>query len=139
MLARSDLVFAALPHGLSQETAAACDAAGKAFIDLGADFRLDDPDTYKTWYGCDALYPALHQKAVYGLPELFRMKSENPDHRQPRLLSDQRRSRTGPGPAGWVRRDRRDRDRFQIRHHRRRARPLPDHPFPRLQRGLLGL
>ena len=72
VLARSDLVFAALPHGLSQETAAACDAAGKAFIDLGADFRLDDPETYKTWYGCDALYPALHQKAVYGLPELFR-------------------------------------------------------------------
>lgn len=63
VLARSDLVFAALPHGLSQETAAACDAAGKAFIDLGADFRLDDPETYKTWYGCDALYPALHQKA----------------------------------------------------------------------------
>lgn len=72
VLARSDLVFAALPHGLSQETAAACDAEGKAFIDLGADFRLDDPETYKTWYGCDALYPALHQKAVYGLPELFR-------------------------------------------------------------------
>ena len=71
VLARSDLVFAALPHGLSQETAAACDAEGKAFIDLGADFRLDDPDTYKTWYGCDALYPALHQKAVYGLPELY--------------------------------------------------------------------
>lgn len=69
---KSDLVFAALPHGLSQETAAACDAAGKKFIDLGADFRLDDPDVYQQWYGCEALYPALHKKAVYGLPELFR-------------------------------------------------------------------
>ncbi len=69
---KSDLVFAALPHGLSQETAAVCDASGKAFIDLGADFRLDDPEAYKAWYGCEAVYPELHEKAVYGLPELFR-------------------------------------------------------------------
>lgn len=69
---KSDLVFAALPHGLSQETAAVCDAAGKAFIDLGADFRLDDPNTYKAWYGCEVVHPDLHEKAVYGLPELFR-------------------------------------------------------------------
>lgn len=71
-VAKSDIVFAALPHGLSQEIAAACDKAGKAFIDLGADFRLDDPEVYKAWYGCEAVYPELHEKAVYGLPELFR-------------------------------------------------------------------
>ena len=35
---KSDVIFAALPHGLSQELAAQCDKAGKAFIDLGADF-----------------------------------------------------------------------------------------------------
>lgn len=68
----SDVVFAALPHGLSQETAARCVNAGKKFIDLGADFRLDDPDDYTQWYGCDVLYPELHEEAVYGLPELFR-------------------------------------------------------------------
>ena len=43
VIAKSDVVFAALPHGLSQDTAAACVKAGKKFIDLGADFRLDDP------------------------------------------------------------------------------------------------
>ena len=43
VLTKSDVVFAALPHGLSQETAAACVKAGKKFIDLGADFRLEDP------------------------------------------------------------------------------------------------
>ena len=37
----------------------------------GADFRLDDPETYKTWYGCDALSSRAASKAVYGLPELF--------------------------------------------------------------------
>ena len=69
---KSDVVFAALPHGLSQETAAACVQAGKKFIDLGADFRLDDPEEYTRWYGCAYTYPELHEQAVYGLPELFR-------------------------------------------------------------------
>lgn len=67
-----DLVFAALPHGLSQDTAAKCIKAGKKFIDLGADFRLDDPEDYKEWYGCDYKYPEVHNAAVYGIPELFR-------------------------------------------------------------------
>lgn len=67
-----DVIFAALPHGLSQELAAECDAKGKAFIDLGADFRLESEAEYQEWYGNSFLDPALHEKAVYGLPELFR-------------------------------------------------------------------
>ena len=46
---KSDVIFAALPHGLSQELAAQCDKAGKAFIDLGADFRLESEEEYKEW------------------------------------------------------------------------------------------
>lgn len=69
---RCDVIFAALPHGLSQELAAECDAKGKAFIDLGADFRLESEAEYQEWYGNSFLDPALHEKAVYGLPELFR-------------------------------------------------------------------
>ena len=72
VIRKSDVVFAALPHGLSQDTAAAGAAQGKKFIDLGADFRLDDPQAYTTWYGCEAKYPELHAQAVYGLCELFR-------------------------------------------------------------------
>ena len=72
VIAKSDVVFAALPHGLSQDTAEQCVKAGKKFIDLGADFRLDDPAEYEKWYSCEYKYPALHQQAVYGLPELFR-------------------------------------------------------------------
>ena len=75
----SDVIFAALPHGLSQETAKACADAGKKFIDLGADFRLDDPEDYTAWYGCEVRYPALHQRAVYGLPELFREEIRRTD------------------------------------------------------------
>ena len=69
---KSDVVFAALPHGLSQELAAECDQKGKVFIDLGADFRLENEEDYKEWYGGAYLDQELHKKAVYGLPELFR-------------------------------------------------------------------
>ncbi|MDR2909461.1 MAG: N-acetyl-gamma-glutamyl-phosphate reductase, partial [Oscillospiraceae bacterium] len=67
-----DVVFASLPHGLSQETAARCDRAGKLFIDLGADFRLESEEDYKEWYGGEFADKGLHHKAVYGIPELFR-------------------------------------------------------------------
>lgn len=72
VVAKSDVVFAALPHGLSQELAAECDKLGKCFIDMGADFRLESEDAYKEWYGGAYTDKALHGKAVYGLPELFR-------------------------------------------------------------------
>lgn len=72
VLEKSEVIFAALPHGLSQELAAQCVKAGKAFIDLGADFRLESEEEYKEWYGGSFTDKALHQEAVYGLPELFR-------------------------------------------------------------------
>ena len=46
-----DLVFAALPHGHSQRLAATILDRGIPFVDLGADFRLDDAATYERWYG----------------------------------------------------------------------------------------
>ena len=71
---QSDVIFAALPHGLSQDLAAQCDALGKTFIDMGADFRLEDEAAYQEWYGGEYQDKALHEKAVYGLPEFFREK-----------------------------------------------------------------
>lgn len=71
---KSDVIFAALPHGLSQELGAKCIEAGKKFIDLGADFRLESEDEYTEWYGGTFLDKALHKEAVYGLPEFFREK-----------------------------------------------------------------
>lgn len=69
---KCDVVFAALPHGLSEPLAYQCIHHGKAFIDLGADFRLESEEEYRRWYGKEYERPALHKEAVYGLPELFR-------------------------------------------------------------------
>jgi len=72
VIERSDVVFASLPHGLSEGIAAACHKNGKLFIDMGADFRLKNEDDYKQWY--DGAYEdkKLHDEAVYGLSELYR-------------------------------------------------------------------
>lgn len=72
VVSKSDVVFAALPHGLSQELAADCVKNNVKFIDLGADFRLESEDEYKEWYGGSFLDKSLHEESVYGLPEFFR-------------------------------------------------------------------
>lgn len=70
VITRSDVVFASLPHGLSEEIAVKC--RNKVLIDLGADFRLSDGAVYKKWYDKDFIYPDLHAGAVYCIPELHR-------------------------------------------------------------------
>lgn len=73
----ADVVFASMPHGLSQELAATCDKDGKVFIDLGADFRLDEAEVYEKWYGKEYVHAELHEKAVYGLSEVYREDIKN--------------------------------------------------------------
>ena len=70
VIAKSDVIFTALPHGLSEEIVVK--AAVKPVIDFGADFRLDDEETYKKWYGKSFAYPELHKESVYCIPELNR-------------------------------------------------------------------
>jgi len=67
-----DLVFAALPHGHSQRLAATILDKGLHFVDLGADFRLNDAATYEQWYGHAHEAPELLGSFVYGIPELNR-------------------------------------------------------------------
>ncbi|MBV8908352.1 MAG: N-acetyl-gamma-glutamyl-phosphate reductase [Sphingomonas sp.] len=67
-----DLVFAALPHGHSQRVAADILAKGIPFVDLGADFRLDEAANYERWYGHAHEAPELLGEFVYGIPELNR-------------------------------------------------------------------
>lgn len=69
---KSEVIFAALPHGLSQELAKICFDKDKIFIDLGADFRLESEDDYKEWYGGEYIDKELHKNSVYALPEFFR-------------------------------------------------------------------
>ena len=67
-----DLVFAALPHGHSQDIAPSILDRGITFVDLGADFRLHDATTYERWYGHAHKAPDLLGSFVYGIPELNR-------------------------------------------------------------------
>ncbi len=69
---KADVIFAALPHGLSQELAAECMEKDKIFIDMGADFRLEKEEDYEEWYGGKFLDAGLHAQAVYAMPEFFR-------------------------------------------------------------------
>lgn len=66
-----DVVFLALPHGEAMDVAPIFLAAGKKVVDLGADFRFNDLDTYEQWYGAHSS-PDFIPRAVYGLPELHR-------------------------------------------------------------------
>lgn len=70
----SDVIFASMPHGHSEALAAQAVSLGKKFIDLGADFRLDDEAAYETWYHLAYQEKALHQQQVYGLSEVNRAK-----------------------------------------------------------------
>lgn len=70
VIVSSDVIFTALPHGLSEPIAAQCINNGKICIDLGADFRLSNEEDYKLWYGREFSHPNLHKHCVYGLPEL---------------------------------------------------------------------
>jgi N-acetyl-gamma-glutamyl-phosphate reductase len=76
-LEQIDLVFAALPHGHSQRLAASILERGIPFVDLGADFRLNEAATYQRWYGHAHEAPELLGEFVYGIPELNRDAIKN--------------------------------------------------------------
>ncbi len=68
---RVDVAFAALPHGTAAVVVAALRKAGVVVLDISADFRLRDPQTYQQWYG-DHGAPEIFGQAVYGMPEVYR-------------------------------------------------------------------
>jgi len=68
-----DLVFCALPHGLSQALVRDMPRNLKV-VDLGADFRLRDAAAYEKWYGAPHVAMDLQAEAVYGLTEFYRDK-----------------------------------------------------------------
>ncbi|MBO6826351.1 MAG: N-acetyl-gamma-glutamyl-phosphate reductase [Sneathiella sp.] len=66
-----DVVFCGLPHGTTQEIIATLPEDVKV-VDMSADFRLRDPETYAEWYGHTHQALELQKSAVYGLTELYR-------------------------------------------------------------------
>jgi N-acetyl-gamma-glutamyl-phosphate/LysW-gamma-L-alpha-aminoadipyl-6-phosphate reductase len=67
-----EVLFLALPHGMAQSRLESFRQLGERVLDLSSDFRLRDPQLYKTWYHHDHACPERLADAVYGLPELHR-------------------------------------------------------------------
>ena len=66
-----DAAFCGLPHGTSQDVIATLPEHVKV-IDISADFRLRNPQTYAAWYGREHVAQQLLKEAVYGLTEHYR-------------------------------------------------------------------
>ena len=64
-----DVVFCCMPHATSQKVISDLPKHVK-IIDLSADFRIKNANTYKEWYGVEHIAEDLQKEAVYGLTEL---------------------------------------------------------------------
>jgi N-acetyl-gamma-glutamyl-phosphate reductase len=69
---RCEVVFLGLPNGLACDMAPKLIEKGCKVLDLSADYRFKDLDTYTAWYKKDRSDRDLASGAVYGLPELYR-------------------------------------------------------------------
>ena len=67
-----DMVFSCLPHAASAGLCKRVLDAGKRVVDLSADFRLRDVAVYNETYKHAHPHPELLERAVYGLPEIYR-------------------------------------------------------------------
>jgi N-acetyl-gamma-glutamyl-phosphate reductase len=65
-----DVIFLALPHGVSMEFAEKWAGHRAPMIDFSGDFRLSTPEVYSHWYKKEHTYPSGLLSAVYGLPEI---------------------------------------------------------------------
>ncbi|MCP4714193.1 MAG: N-acetyl-gamma-glutamyl-phosphate reductase, partial [Deltaproteobacteria bacterium] len=73
IIPKTDIVFTALPHKEAMRVVPQFLKAGKKVIDLSADFRFSNQNTYEKWYQKHSA-PKLLEKAVYGLPEINRAR-----------------------------------------------------------------
>lgn len=76
-LGSSDVLFLALPHTVSFKIVPQLLKKEKKIIDLSADYRLKDTDTYSKFYKVNHADKANLKNAVYGLPEFYRSEIKN--------------------------------------------------------------
>ncbi|TIH16454.1 N-acetyl-gamma-glutamyl-phosphate reductase [Marinifilum sp. JC120] len=67
-----DLVFLAVPHKTAMNIGGQLYDKNIKVVDLSADFRIRDRETYEEWYKVDHTREDLLPEAVYGLPEFYR-------------------------------------------------------------------
>jgi N-acetyl-gamma-glutamyl-phosphate/LysW-gamma-L-alpha-aminoadipyl-6-phosphate reductase len=72
LTSKCDLVFVNTPHGVSMTLTPELFYTGLKVVDLSADFRLKEVEVFRNWYEVEHKAPELLDKAVYGLPELYR-------------------------------------------------------------------
>lgn len=71
---RADVIFTATPQGLCASLINEKVLSKTRVIDLSADFRIKNVNTYKEWYGIEHKSPDFIEEAVYGLCEINRDK-----------------------------------------------------------------
>lgn len=69
---QADVVFTATPQGFCASLVNEEILSKVKIIDLSADFRIKDVDTYEKWYKIKHPTPEYIKEAVYGLPEINR-------------------------------------------------------------------
>lgn len=74
---KCDLLFVALPNGISMEYMREFKKLAPKIIDLGADFRLKNKEIFASWYSKRHLLPDLLEEFVYGIAELHREELKN--------------------------------------------------------------
>ena len=67
-----DLAFLCLPHEVSYKLVPELLKKGKRVIDLSGAYRIKNKEVYKEYYGFEHENTEELEKAVYGLPEVFR-------------------------------------------------------------------
>lgn len=65
-----DVMFIALPHGIASKKITKNILEKCKVIDIGADFRIKDKETYEKWYGVEHFGEDVLKEAVYGLCEI---------------------------------------------------------------------
>jgi N-acetyl-gamma-glutamyl-phosphate reductase len=69
---RCQVVFLCLAHGDAVDLVPTLLEKGCRVLDLSADYRFADLNTYSLWYGIPRTDHAIAETAIYGLPELNR-------------------------------------------------------------------
>ena len=75
-----DVIFLALPHGISQEYISQFYDKDIKIVDLSADFRLNNSEVFSEFYGAVHKRPELLTKFTYGLVEQYQTKIANSSH-----------------------------------------------------------
>lgn len=100
-----DLLFLAGENGFAMQHAPAWLEQGMKLIDLSADFRLKDAQTFEAWYSIPHRCPDYLSEALYGLVEL----TETSRYEKARLIANPGCYPTATGlalaplaQAGWI-------------------------------------